>query len=124
MPDLIGLFIANNPDPSDYFLVVAFLAAAWFAISYLVGSPWWKIHDHGLVGVMTLLHSWSVASLLFLIVYAIVFGQRVDESVRLPIAFLLALATITKVAILHHERRTGRIARRDAKRAAREKELS
>lgn len=124
MPDLISSLFAPERTASDYFILAAFFGAAWFAISYALFSPWYKVQDHGWIGVMTLLHSWSVAALLFLIVWAIIFGQRIGEEVRLPISIFLALATMTKVVILHHERRTGRIARRKARLAAQEKELA
>jgi len=113
--DFFHLLFAPERALSDYFLLAAFVAAAWFALSYAIFSPWYKVKDHGWIGVMTLLHSWSVAALLFLIVWAIVFGARVDETVRAPIAIFLALATVTKVVILHHERHEGRIARRNAR---------
>lgn len=123
MSDLFA-FIDRDLAPSDFFVFVAFLAGTWFALTYAIGSPWWRVNQHGLIGVMTLLHSWSVASLLFLIMWGTVFGQRVDEGGRLPIAIFLAFATVTKVVILHVERRTGRIARREARHHNREKELA
>lgn len=102
-----------SPSLSDIFLLIGLPFAAWFPITYSLGSPWYKVKRHGWIGVMTLLHSLSVAALLFLIVWGIVYGQRIDEAFRLPISAVLALAFAAKVAILHAERRRGRIMRRD-----------
>ena len=66
--DFFHLLFAPERALSDYFLLAAFVAAAWFALSYAIFSPWYKVNDHGWIGVMTLLHSWSVAALLFLMI--------------------------------------------------------
>lgn len=109
LPDLFT-FIANvNPSPSDWLLVLCVFPAAWFFASYGLGSPWYR----SLLGIVTFLHSFSVLLLLGLIVYAIVFGQRVDEPFRVIIAALLLFALTSKAVILHVERRAGRIERRE-----------
>jgi hypothetical protein len=106
--------------PSDVMLLLAVLPAAWFWASYGLGSPWYR----STLGVVTFLHSLSVASLLFLIVYAIVFGQRVDEPWRLMVSTVLFFALTSKVVILHVERRAGRIERRRARARAAASKLS
>lgn len=105
LPDLITRLDLTT---SDIFLVLAMPFAIWFVITYGALSPWYR---HPL-GVVTFLHSLSVSSLLFLIVWGIVFGQKVDEPYRLAIAALLFLALVSKVIILHVERHNGRIERR------------
>lgn len=99
---------------SDIFILFSTVLALWFVLSYGLGSPWYRVKQHGWIGVMTILHSVSVFLLLFLITWAIVFDQRVTEAARLPIAVLLALALAVKVVILHTERRRGNIERRAA----------
>lgn len=108
MPDIFGFFIGLELTPSDIVLLLCVPVAAWFWVSYALGSPWYR----SWLGVVTFLHSMSVACLLFLIVYAIVFQQRVDEPWRLMVATLLFFALTSKVVILHIERRAGNIERR------------
>lgn len=115
MPDLIAFISALDLTPSDVMLLLAVPPAAWFWASYGLGSPWYR----STLGVVTFLHSLSVASLLFLIVYAIVFGQRVEEPWRLMVSTVLFFALTSKVVILHVERRAGRIERRKARASAR-----
>lgn len=106
LPDF---FVVIDASISDVLLLLCVLPASWFVLSYGLGSPWWRVHKHGWLGVVTFLHSLSVAMLLSLIVYAIVFNQPVGEPVRVGIATLLLFALCFKVAILHYERREGRI---------------
>jgi hypothetical protein len=96
---------------SDVLLMLCVIPAAWFVLSYGFGSPWWRVQKHGWLGVVTFLHSLSVALLLTLVVYGIVFGQAVSEPWRVAISALLLFALTSKVAILHYERREGRIER-------------
>lgn len=112
MADLLALF---DVTPSDVALVLCVPFAAWFWLSYGLGSPWYR----SALGVVTFLHSLSVACLLFLIVYAIVFGQKVDEPWRLLVAVVLFFALVSKAVILHVERRNGRIERRQLRRTTR-----
>ena len=107
LPDLF----AALDRPSDVLLVLCVLPAIWFVLSYGIASPWWRVRQHGWLGVVTFLHSLSVALLLSLIVYGIVFGQAVTEPFRVAIASLLLFALTLKVAILHYERREGRLER-------------
>lgn len=109
---LRDLIVEFDLSVSDLLLLFCLLPAAWFFLSYGIGSPWWRIWRHGWLGVVTLMHSLSVLLLLALIDYAIVFGQRVDEPIRVAISGLLAFALASKVVILHYERHNGRLERR------------
>lgn len=98
----------SNLTTSDTLLLLCVPFAGWFVLSYGLLSPWYRYW----LGIVTFLHSTSVALLLFLIVWGIVFGQKVDEPYRLAISALLLFALISKVVILHVERRNGRLERR------------
>lgn len=100
-------------DLSDYLIMVFALGVLWFGIDYGIFSPWWRDP----LGWVMLGYNISVALLLGLIIYAAVFGQRVDEIYRAPVAFLLAVSIVGKIAILHISRREGRIERRHLRRA-------
>jgi hypothetical protein len=52
--------------------------------------------------------------LMFLILYGLVAGQRVEEWARVPVAFLLTVGIAGKLIILHVSRHEGKIARRKA----------
>lgn len=118
LPDL---FVTLDLSASDVLLILCVLPAAWFVASYGLGSPWWRVRQHGWLGVVTFLHSLSVALLLTLIVYGIVFGQAVSEPWRVAISTLLLFALCMKVAILHYERRNGRLERLYSQDPAKEK---
>lgn len=108
LPDLTLIFSGTV---SDVLLMLCVIPAAWFVLAYGIGSPWWRVGRHGWLGVVTFLHSLSIALLLTLIVYGIVFGQRVDEPYRVVISALLIVALTSKCVLLHHERREGRLER-------------
>lgn len=96
---------------SDAFILASAPLAAYFFLSYGLGSPWYKVWDHGWVGVMTFLHSLSVVLLLTLVVYATIYGVRVDEWYRSLVGALLVLSLLGKIVILHYERHRGLITR-------------
>jgi hypothetical protein len=106
LPDLL-----LNLSLSDVLLFLCVLPASWFWASYGLGSPWWRVKQHGWLGVVTFMHATAVMLLLVLIVYGITFGQKVDEPYRVSISSLLLFALISKVVILHYERRQGRLER-------------
>lgn len=101
---------------SDY-LMFAFLAGViWFAVDYGLFTGWWR-HP---VGWILLFFPVSMGLILFLIVYAVVFGQRVDEWVRVPVLGLAFLMILFKIITLHISRREGDIeSRKDARAAER-----
>ena len=102
---------------SDGFLIYCLLPSAAFFLTYVAASPWWRVKKYGWLGVVTVLHSFSTLLLLLLIVYGIVFGQKLDESYRVFVAFVLAASLTFKYIVFLIERRKGRILRRDARRA-------
>lgn len=89
---------------SDIVLVAALVPAAWFALSYGLFSPWYTDP----LGWVILLYAISVVALLGLIVYGVVYGQKVDEPVRFLVGFAIFCTLTAKVVILHLERRAGR----------------
>lgn len=93
--------------PSDYALTLALLPAIFFLLSYGLGSPWYR----SALGVVTFAYALSVVLLLSLIVYGVVFGQRVDEVWRLVAGLALIVALTGKSIILQYERRQGRMLR-------------
>lgn len=97
-------------DPSDVVLLLDFILAVAVAGYFTFGGPLfaWTRDPLGWV-----IFSYSVVTvgLLFLIVWGIVFGQKVDEWARFVFAFLFACGLIGKGSAMYSERRRGRIAR-------------
>ncbi len=54
---------------------------------------------------MIFLYSISVDALLFLIIWGIIFGQKIDEPYRLLVALVIFLSLSAKAFMLHYERR-------------------
>lgn len=106
---------ARVDSASDIYFIIAAPLAAYFFLSYGLGSPWYKVWQHGWIGVMTFLHAITVFALVTLVVYSTIFDQRVDEWYRELVGALLVLSLVGKIVILHYERHTGRIARRRVK---------
>jgi hypothetical protein len=96
--------------PSDIAFFACLPAAVVFLLVFTLGAPRSWIHDR--LGWVVALYALAVVELLGLIVYGVVFGQRVDEVPRLVVGLTLFLALVAKVAIVLVERRTGRLARR------------
>lgn len=91
---------------SDAVLVLAFLTGLEFSGAFAFGRPRTWFHDP--LGWVIFLYSLAVDALLFLIVFGIVFGQKVDEPYRVVIAVLLWGSLLAKRWILHTERKRGR----------------
>lgn len=106
MPDIMSLL--SQFHFSDFLIFAAVPFALWFTLSYAIGSPW---YTHPL-GIITLLTSLSVCSLLVLIVYGMITGERIGEPIRVLVALGLLVSYLAKTVILHVERHRGRIARR------------
>jgi hypothetical protein len=102
--------------PSDW-LMFAFLGVQlFFVLDYGIFTPWWR-HP---IGWIVLEYGVGVLILMSLIVYGVVYGQRVDEWMRTIAMLMVLLGAIGKEIILKVSRREGRIERR---RLAREHEL-
>lgn len=108
MPDVLINFFASS-ELSDLLIFAAAPFVLLFALDYGIGSPW---YTHPL-GVLTFLMSLSTFGLLFLILYAMITGNRIDEPWRILVGLGLLVASIGKVIILRVERRRGRIQRRE-----------
>lgn len=96
------------PDPSDVALILDLGIAAFFAIYFATGKP--RVWYRDRLGWVIFGYALSVVALLGLIVYGIVFGQKVAEPIRLVVATALAAALIAKTWSVHRERRAGRLA--------------
>jgi len=94
--------------PSDWALIACLPAAIIFLLVFVVGRP--RTWHRDPLGWVIALYALSVVELLGLVVYGIVFGQRVEEIPRLIVSVQLFLALAAKVAILFVERHRGRIA--------------
>lgn len=112
--DLIERFDISFSDAS---LLYAFIPAIAFFFLYAVTSPWWRVKKLGFLGLVTVLHSFSTILLLFLVCYAIIFGQKVNEEWRTVIALTVAAALTSKLVVYLVERRNGMRERARARRA-------
>lgn len=102
------LTVAAEMAPSDWAMVLFTLGMLWFVLDYGIFNPWWR-HP---IGWVVMIYGVSVLLLMFLILYGLVAGQRVDEWARLPVAVLLVSGIAGKIVILHISRHEGRIERR------------
>lgn len=93
---------------SDVVLTLCAVPAFTFTLSYGILSPWYR----SALGWVMFLYALAVDALLSLIIYAIAFGQKVDEPWRLLVATALLFALSAKTTILSTERRAGRQRRR------------
>lgn len=101
MNDAVNVF-----DPSDFALMACLVAAVDFSGAFALGRP--RVWPRDPLGWVIFLYSLAVVALLVLIVYGIVFGQKVDEPYRFAIAVFLLGSLIAKRWILHRERVKGR----------------
>lgn len=92
---------------SDYLLIGCLVSALVFALNFSLGPP--RVWFRDPLGWVIFAQALSVFALLALIVYAVVFGQKVDEAIRIPVTALLFLSLIGKNVILHIERTRGRM---------------
>lgn len=92
---------------SDYALTLALVPAIYFALSYGLGSPWYR----SALGVVTFAYALSMVLLLALIAYAIITGGRIEEGWRLSAGLAILAALTGKVIVLHVERYHGRLLR-------------
>ncbi|QNJ55971.1 membrane protein [Microbacterium phage Rasputia] len=94
--------------PSDWAMVLFTLGVLWFVLDYGIFNPWWRAP----IGWVVMIYGVSVLLLMFLILYGLVAGQRVDEWARFPVGVLLVAGILGKIIILHVARHEGRIERR------------
>lgn len=94
--------------PSDITLVIDLVLAVCFVLVFALGGTRTWVRDS--LGWVIFYYGLSVVALLGLIVYAIVFNQKVDEPVRLLVGAALGIALIWKTYRVVLERRGGRIA--------------
>ncbi|AWN07751.1 membrane protein [Microbacterium phage Hendrix] len=94
--------------PSDWAMVAFTFGVLWFVLDYGIFNPWWRAP----IGWVVMIYGFSVLLLMFLILYGLVAGQRVDEWARLPVGVLLVAGILGKIVILHVARHEGRIERR------------
>lgn len=107
MLNLAALIERYDLSPSDVVLLYCGLAAALFFVIYTITAAWWRVKKFGWLGVVTALHSFSIMCLLFLIIYAIILGQKVDEGYRLAVSIAVAVALTSKTAVYVYERVRG-----------------
>lgn len=93
---------------SDYLMFVFMIGVLWFVIDYGGFTGWWR-HP---VGWILLGFPLSVALLLSLIIYGVVFGHRVEEWLRVPVMALLTVMMVGKIIAVHVSRHEGRLERR------------
>lgn len=96
-------------DPSDYALLIDFILALFLALYFSVGRPRTWYRDR--LGWVIFGYAVAVVALLGLIVYGIVFGQKVDEPIRFLVGGLLGVALVAKTWSVYRERREARTER-------------
>jgi len=95
--------------PSDVMLLVNFVLATFLALYFALGHPRTWIHDR--LGWVIFGYAVVTVAFIGLIAYAIVFGERAVEPIRLAIGVGMAGALVAKIWAVYRERREGRIAR-------------
>lgn len=91
---------------SDGLLTACFVVGVVFSLTFGLGKP--RVWFHDLLGWVIFLYSLAVDALLFLIVWGIVVGQKIEEPARVVISSALLGALASKLWILHKERQRGR----------------
>lgn len=95
-------------DPSDFVLLIDFVLAVVLLGVFALGRPRTWYTDP--LGWVIFYYALSVVALLFLIGWAIVLGQRMDEIFRFLIAIGLGAGLIWKTTAVVGERQRGRLA--------------
>lgn len=101
---------------SDWLMFAFAALLLFFVLDYGTGTPWWKAP----VSTFVFEYGFSVLALIGLIIYGVVFGQRVEEWARIPVMFGLCVGIIGKIVVLKISRREGRIERMERRRLAHE----
>lgn len=100
--------------PSDWLMFAFLVAQLFFVLDYGMFSAWWRAP----IGWIVFGYGVSILLLMGLIIYGVVFGQRVDEWIRFIAMFFCLTFAVGKEVILKMSRRQGRIERRERRRAA------
>lgn len=95
-------------DPSDVVLILDLIAAFVVALYFAVGRP--RVWHKDRLGWVIFGYAVATVALLVLIVYGIVFGQKVHEVARFLVAAGLLAALVSKGHSMYRERRAGRMA--------------
>ena len=95
-------------DPSDVVLILDLGLAFFLLLYFSVGRPRTWFRDR--LGWVIFNYAVGAVLLLGLIVYGIVFGQKVEELFRFAVSTYLAGALVAKIWAVHTERREGRLA--------------
>lgn len=95
-----------TPSLSDLTIVADLLLAIVLAGVFAIGRP--RVWYRDRLGWVIFYYALTVVALLFLITYAIVFGQRVEEVYRFLVAAAVGSALIWKTFAIIDERRRGR----------------
>lgn len=94
---------------SDLVLLLNFALATFLAAYFALGHPRTWVHDR--LGWVIFGYAVVTVAFIGLIAYAIVFGERAIEPIRLAIGIGMAGALVAKIWAVYRERREGRIAR-------------
>lgn len=94
-------------DPSDIALLADLVLAIILALYFAVGKP--RVWFRDRLGWVILSYAVATVGLLFLIVWGIVFGQKVHEAVRLIVSASLGAALVAQTWSVYRERRAGRM---------------
>ena len=94
--------------PSDVTLLIDLILAVILAVYFAAGRPRTWYRDR--LGWVIFGYAAATVALLALIVYGIVFGQKVVEPVRLLVGSALGVALASKTWSVYRERREGRLA--------------
>ncbi len=102
--------------PSDWLMFAFAVLLLFFVLDYGSGTPWWKTP----VSFFVFEYGLSVLALMGLIIYGVIFDQRIGEWARVLVMFGLCLGIIGKIIVLKVSRHQGRIERRERRRLAHE----
>lgn len=94
--------------PSDITLIIDLALAVFLALYFAIGRPRTWYRDR--LGWVIFGYAVATVALLALIVYGIVFGQKVIEPLRLVVGSALGVALASKTWSVYRERREGRLA--------------
>jgi hypothetical protein len=97
----------DHMSASDVTFVVDFLLAAALALYFAVGRP--RVWYRDRLGWVIFSYAVATVALLSLIVYGVVFGQRVGEPARFFVGAALGAALLAKLRAVYLERRRGRM---------------
>lgn len=92
---------------SDVLIFLAAPATLIFLLGYGLLTKWWR----DWLGIIIMAAATGFAGMTFLVVWAMIFGQRVDEGARIIVGLLAVFGAWGKLIIWAIERRNGRRSR-------------